>query len=145
LFFGGWNGPIPVTKLLGLTAEHGPVFAWIGNLLGLLNFVLKCIFGVTFMVWVRWTLPRLRIDQVMQVCLKYCTPIAAVMFLGATVWTFMLPGGGGLRSMPYAKRYVLNAPAAEAKPKAPAKNVAANSGPAMNDVIAVTQTAPGGE
>jgi len=146
LFFGGWNGPIPVASLLGLTPEHGPVLGWIGNLLGLLNFVLKCIFGVTFMVWVRWTLPRLRIDQVMQVCLKYCTPIAAVMFLGATIWTFLLPGGGGLRSMPYAQRYVLNAPAVEAKPQAPAaKNVAIDSGSAVNDVTAVSRTAPGGE
>ena len=39
----------------------------------------------------------------MKVCLKYCTPIAAVMFL-ATLWTFYLPGGVGLRSMPYADR-----------------------------------------
>ena len=45
------------------------------------------------MIWVRWTLPRLRIDQVMTTCLKYCVPIAAVMFLGATVWTYLLPGG----------------------------------------------------
>ena len=81
------------------------MLAWIGNFLGLLNFVLKCEAGVTFMVWVRWTLPRLRIDQVMQVCLKYCTPLAAVMFLGATLWTFVLPGGVGLRSQPYASHY----------------------------------------
>jgi NADH-quinone oxidoreductase subunit H len=45
------------------------------------------------MMWVRWTLPRLRIDQVMTTCLKYCTPIAAVMFIGATLWTYYLPGG----------------------------------------------------
>jgi NADH-quinone oxidoreductase subunit H len=106
LFFGGWNGPVPVAQMLGLTADNGPVLAWIGNLLGLFNFIFKCVAGVTFMIWVRWTLPRLRIDQVMQVCLKYCTPIAAVMFLGATLWTFYLPGGLGLRAMPYAERYL---------------------------------------
>jgi NADH-quinone oxidoreductase subunit H len=43
------------------------------------------------MIWVRWTLPRLRIDQVMTTCLKYCTPIAAVMFLGAAAWQYWLP------------------------------------------------------
>ena len=51
------------------------------------------MYGVTFMMWVRWTLPRLRIDQVMTTCLKYCTPIAAAMFLGAVLWTYWFPGG----------------------------------------------------
>ena len=66
---------------------------YLANLLGCLNFIFKCILGVTFMMWVRWTLPRLRIDQVMKTCLKYCTPIAAVMFLGAVLWTYEFPGG----------------------------------------------------
>ena len=38
----------------------------------------KAFLGVTVMIWVRWTLPRLRIDQVMTMCLKYCVPLAAV-------------------------------------------------------------------
>src|SRR5688572_28725298 len=77
LFFGGWNGPVPVTSILGLTHENGWLAGYLGNFLGMLNFVFKCCLWVTFMMWVRWTLPRLRIDQVMKVCLKYCTPIAA--------------------------------------------------------------------
>ena len=93
LFFGGWNGPMPVTEWLGLADASNPLLIYLGNFLGMLNFMFKCVFGVTFMMWVRWTLPRLRIDQVMTTCLKYCTPIAAVMFLGATLWTYWLPGG----------------------------------------------------
>lgn len=95
LFLGGWNGPVPVADLLGLSAQSGggPVAIWIGNLLGACNFVFKCFLGVTFMMWLRWTLPRLRIDQVMTTCLKYCVPLAAVMFVGAMVWTYALPGG----------------------------------------------------
>lgn len=93
LFFGGWNGPLPITHWLGLADSTHPVLQYAGNFLGMLNFVIKCIWGVTFMMWVRWTLPRLRIDQVMTTCLKYCTPIAAVMFLGAVLWTYFLPGG----------------------------------------------------
>ena len=46
-----------------------------------------------FMMWLRWTLPRLRIDQVMATCLKYCVPLASIMLVGAALWTFYFPGG----------------------------------------------------
>lgn len=93
LFFGGWNGPVPITSILGMSNEAYPVWNYLANFLGMLNFVFKCCLWVTFMIWVRWTLPRLRIDQVMKTCLKYCTPIAAAMFAGAVAWTFVFPGG----------------------------------------------------
>ncbi len=103
LFLGGWNGPLPVTQWLGLTHENGAVLGYLGNFVGMLNFLFKCVMLVTVMMWARWTLPRLRIDQVMRVCLKYCTPIAAVMFLGAVVWVYQFPGGAtGLRPHPFA-------------------------------------------
>src|SRR5262245_61482161 len=97
LFFGGWNGPIPIADTLGWHYADGAT-AWnfwgfLGNFLGFLNFMGKACTGVAVMMWVRWTLPRLRIDQVMKVCLKYCTPIAAVMFLGAALWTYQFPSG----------------------------------------------------
>jgi type III secretory pathway component EscT len=41
------------------------------------------------MMWVRWTLPRLRIDQVLTTCLKYCVPLAAFCFIGALLWTIL--------------------------------------------------------
>jgi NADH-quinone oxidoreductase subunit H len=101
LFFGGWNGPIPITHILGWAYPDGATetyfLGWLSNLIGCGNFILKCIVGVTVMIWVRWTLPRLRIDQVMKTCLKYCTPIAAVMFLGAALWTYKFPGGVWLK------------------------------------------------
>jgi NADH-quinone oxidoreductase subunit H len=93
LFFGGWNGPVPITEWLGWATTNNPYLHYLGNLLGMTNFIGKCVFGVIFMMWVRWTLPRLRIDQVMTTCLKYCTPLAAFCFLGATLWTLALPGG----------------------------------------------------
>jgi NADH-quinone oxidoreductase subunit H len=97
LFFGGWNGPIPIIDWLGWTypsdATHWMFAGYAANLIGCLNFIFKCVLGVTVMIWVRWTLPRLRIDQVMKTCLKYCTPIAAVMFAGAAIWLYALPGG----------------------------------------------------
>ncbi len=91
LFFGGWNGPIPIADWLGLgyapSATEFTIWGFLGNLLGCLNLMFKSIVGVTVMIWVRWTLPRLRIDQVMTTCLKYCTPLAAMCFLLATMWT----------------------------------------------------------
>lgn len=105
LFFGGWNGPIPITQLLGMAYEPGEswnILGYLANFLGMANFILKAVLFVIVMMWVRWTLPRLRIDQVMTTCLKYCTPLAAACFLGAVVWTYLLPGGVGLRRQPYA-------------------------------------------
>ena len=90
LFFGGWNGPIPVFHWLGWTYDSGAT-AWtlpgfVANLGGCLNFITKAVLGVTCMVWVRWTLPRLRIDQVMTMCLKYCVPLGASCFVGVLLW-----------------------------------------------------------
>lgn len=93
LFLGGWYGPIPVAELLGLTHANHAVLGWLGDLLGACNFLLKAFLGVTVMMWLRWTLPRLRIDQVMTTCLKYCVPLAAAMFVGVLLWSYALPGG----------------------------------------------------
>lgn len=86
LFFGGWNGPIPIASIVGLDDATGPLAGYLGRLIGMTNLIFKACLGVTVMMWVRWTLPRLRIDQVITTCLKYCTPIAAVMFVGACLW-----------------------------------------------------------
>ena len=45
LFFGGWNGPLPVTEWLGLTAAYGPVAAWAGDLLGSIELSLQGLRG----------------------------------------------------------------------------------------------------
>ena len=53
-------------------------------------FAAKASFGVFVQVWLRWTLPRLRIDQVMTTCLKYLVPISCFLFLGAILWPLAL-------------------------------------------------------
>ena len=93
LFLGGWNGPVPVSKLLGLSDGMAVNAPYALRLLGCFNLFLKAAIGVFVMMWIRWTLPRLRIDQVMTTCLKYCTPIAAAMFAGVMLWQLFLPGG----------------------------------------------------
>jgi NADH-quinone oxidoreductase subunit H len=95
LFFGGSNGPIPVGDWLGklLGGVDGSIGANLPSLgaitvgvIGVANFILKGVIGVVVMIWIRWTFPRLRIDQVMSMCLKYCVPIAAFCFIGAVGW-----------------------------------------------------------
>ena len=85
LFLGGWHGPLPVFDWLGWTGGGG----WRGaaaQMAGCAVFLLKATLGVTAMMWARWTLPRLRIDQVLTTCLKYCLPLAAACFVGAAGW-----------------------------------------------------------
>jgi len=96
LFFGGWNGPIPVFDWLGnglglekVGGEWPWFYAFLAKLGGCLNFILKAVLGVTVMMWVRWSLPRLRIDQVITTCLKYCFPLAAICFVGAVGWSLL--------------------------------------------------------
>jgi len=85
MFFGGWNGPIPVFSVIGSDNWY---LGYLTNLAGCANFIMKASLGVTVMIWIRWTLPRLRIDQVITMCWKYCVPIAAVCFLGVLGWQY---------------------------------------------------------
>ena len=80
LFLGGWHtGFLPFEP----AKEFGP---WVGNLLNAAVFVGKGTVLVLVMMWVRWSLPRLRIDQVMTTCLKYFLPIACALLVGVGVW-----------------------------------------------------------
>ena len=93
LFLGGWHTGIPgldpLINGLRYTSESW-VFSWLANLLGFTVFFGKASLLVCVQIWVRWTLPRLRIDQVMMTCLKYLVPISCVLFLGAIVWPLAL-------------------------------------------------------
>lgn len=99
LFLGGWETGLgfPETTLNGLrTWGHdfpiqGFVLGnYIANLFGAKVFIIKASLLVLVQIWVRWTLPRLRIDQVMTTCLKYLVPISCMLFLGAVLWPLVL-------------------------------------------------------
>lgn len=97
LFLGGWNSGIgPLDDALNAaraasadgTGSH--LVGYLANLIGCAIFSTKAFLGVFTQIWLRWTLPRLRIDQVMTTCLKYLVPISCFLFLGATAWPLVL-------------------------------------------------------
>jgi NADH-quinone oxidoreductase subunit H len=107
----GWLGSVDISAnglfgwligligLIGLplpplsTAAHTIDFGFIaGNVVNVVVFIAKGWFLVFVMMWVRWTLPRLRIDQVMMTCLKYLIPISCVLLMGVSLWQLFLPG-----------------------------------------------------
>jgi NADH-quinone oxidoreductase subunit H len=100
LFLGGWyTGIAPIDEgiLVSLREVGGSpspgvtsVGNYLANLVGMVVFITKGCLLVFLQIWVRWTLPRLRIDQVMQTCLKYLLPISCVLFVGVSVWPLLL-------------------------------------------------------
>jgi len=103
LFMGGWNtGIAPIDDAL-YAARNASIdgtagsaaIGYLANVIGAGVFAAKASFGVFVQVWLRWTLPRLRIDQVMTTCLKYLVPISCFLFLGATLWPLIMVTGLG--------------------------------------------------
>ncbi len=85
LFLGGWHLP-----LIGGLAM--PV--WLREVLQVVVFFTKVFVLIYLMMWIRWTLPRLRVDQLMELCWKYLTPIAFFNLIGASAWVLFLHGKG---------------------------------------------------
>ena len=93
LFFGGWQ--IPFVGEATFEAAKGagalPGAAWWGlQALSLVVFVVKTLVLLNVIVWIRWTLPRIRVDQMMTVCWKYLVPFAFVAFVGTLLWMLLV-------------------------------------------------------
>ena len=98
LFLGGWNPLpwVPLSALLeGLHHLTGSAL-WIHPLVaGLLSigiFVGKVFLAIFFFMWVRWTVPRFRYDQVMRIGWKLLLPLSIANLLAYTVGIYFLQG-----------------------------------------------------
>src|SRR5574341_1447822 len=86
MFLGGWHGPWLPVPGLPRDVAHG--------LFGLFWFLVKCYFLIFVMMWLRWTLARLRVDQLMDFAWKVLLPISFANLI-ATGWV-MVGGKGAL-------------------------------------------------
>ena len=63
------------------------------QLLGMAIFVAKASLGCTIVVLLRWTFPRLRVDQLMNLCYRYLVPISFFCLLGTALYMMLVPAG----------------------------------------------------
>ncbi|MEJ7691916.1 NADH-quinone oxidoreductase subunit NuoH [Daejeonella sp.] len=80
LFLGGWNTLLPNIGSVKL-AEWTTGLGW-----GIFWVLIKTLLVVAVQIWIRWTLPRLRVDQLMGFCWKVLTPIAFLCMLISGIW-----------------------------------------------------------
>ncbi len=80
LFLGGWNSPLPNIGSVAL-ANWTTGIGW-----GIFWTLLKTFSVVAMQIWIRWTLPRFRVDQLMSFCWKVLTPLAFLCMLISGIW-----------------------------------------------------------
>jgi NADH-quinone oxidoreductase subunit H len=73
LFLGGWQAPLSFLTWV-------PSYVW---------FFTKLLALIAMFIWVRGTLPRLRMDQLMNFAWKFMLPMALINVLAAGLWRFM--------------------------------------------------------
>ena len=84
LFLGAWNTPLPNIGAIHL-ANWTTGTAW-----GILWIMLKTLLLVGVQMWIRWTLPRFRVDQLMNLCWKVLTPLSFACMLISGIWRLFL-------------------------------------------------------
>jgi NADH-quinone oxidoreductase subunit H len=87
LFLGSWNTPFPNFPNFKLATYTSGIPNELSSMLwGSFWLFAKAYFLMLIQMWVRWTLPRLRIDQLIHLCWKILTPFAIILLVCSAVW-----------------------------------------------------------
>jgi len=107
LFFGGWD--IPFTTWDDVRIGSSVEATLFKTLATLGAFTFKTAFFVFCFIWIRWTLPRFRFDQVMALGWKVLLPsaLAYIMLIATVVWA-LVDVGDALSRMDGMTLFVLN-------------------------------------
>ena len=95
LFFGGWDVPFTGRDNIG------PYSVWL-TLASILIFLLKTFFFLFLYIWIRWTLPRFRYDQLMSLGWKFMLPLALAYIVIIAALMLGLDAAGIHRGAVYA-------------------------------------------
>ena len=100
LFLGGWMSPFPASSaewfIANANIENGMIQTLVKSLLAAnpIWFILKATFLFFVQLWIRWTLPRIRIDQVLYACVQVLLPATMIVLLGNTFWILGISENG---------------------------------------------------
>jgi NADH-quinone oxidoreductase subunit H len=99
IFLGGWNLPFlhrdGITVAFGDTVLfHQPLLHWVVVLIGALTFFGKTILFTWFQVFIRWTIPRFRYDQIMKLGWRKLLPLSLVNMVVTAVVLLAIDLGG---------------------------------------------------
>jgi NADH-quinone oxidoreductase subunit H len=84
VFLGAWNTPLP-----NIGSVH--LANWTtGAIWGIVWISIKTLLLVAAQMWIRWTLPRFRVDQLMNLCWKVLTPLAFACMIISGIWRIWL-------------------------------------------------------
>lgn len=91
LFLGGWSSPVSFLQWI-------PSWIW---------FFAKLLAFIVVFIWIRGTLPRLRMDQLMNFAWKFMLPMSLIVILSAGIWRFLPVAIGGSHALALVVRWLV--------------------------------------
>ena len=90
LFWGAWYSPFPNLGFIRLADwTNGSTGTIAATLWGFTWIMLKTYILIVIQMWVRWTLPRIRVDQFMYLCWKVLIPFALLFVALSALWSLL--------------------------------------------------------